>query len=118
MSWLNLLLAQVSGQIAQSDHSDHSDHWSQVFFGLDDGQRFVLMIIAIGCSTAVIITVSGIAAGVYTTVRKRRQDMELKQEMLDRGMSAEEIAEVIKAAPVEDGISRWVESWSKKKKSH
>ncbi|MCG8449588.1 MAG: hypothetical protein MI725_08420 [Pirellulales bacterium] len=86
-----------------------ADRWKSEFFGLDQDQRFVLLLVAIGCATAVLIAITAIGAGVYNSVKRRRQDMELKQEMLDRGMSAEEIAEVIKATPVEDYVSRWIE---------
>ena len=50
-------------------------------------------------------------------MQNSRNQTELKQDMLDRGMSAEEIAEVIKAAPVNDAASRWVEGWNKKNRS-
>lgn len=104
MSWLPLLVTET-------------DFWKEEFFGLEGDQRFVVLLVAIGCMTALCIVITGIVAGVYASMKSRRQDVELKQEMLDRGMSAEEIAEVIKAAPVDDVASRWVETWRQKKKS-
>lgn len=108
MTELPLLLAQEAAV--------ETDKWSESFFGLDNDMRFVVLLVALGCITAVIIVVTATIAGVYATVTKRQAEMELKQDMLDRGMSAEEIAEVIKAAPVEDAASRWVEGWKQNKK--
>lgn len=109
-------MLQLPRLLAQAAASNE-DYWSGEFFGLEQDQRFVLLIIGIGCATAVIISVSGIAAGVYASVTRRRAEHELKQELLDRGMSAEEIVEVIKAAPIEDAASRWVEGWREKSKA-
>lgn len=80
------------------------------FFGLGADERFVVLLVTIGCGTAVIIAVSGIVAGVYTSVTRRRAETELKHEMLDRGMTAEEIAEVIEATPPSDFADRWVKA--------
>lgn len=110
MSQLPLLLAQAQETVVTADG------WSTNFFGLDQEQRFVLLIIMIVASTAILIVIPSIIATVYSGMHRRQAEMELKQEMLDRGMSAEEIAEVIKAAPVEDAASRWVEGWKQKKK--
>lgn len=108
MMQLPLLLAQEAAV--------ETDKWVDSFFGLDNDMRFVVLLVALGCVTAVIIVITATLAGVYTSVTRRRAEIELKQDMLDRGMSAEEIAEVIKAAPVEDAASRWVEGWKQKKK--
>ena len=40
----------------------------------------------------------------------------MKREMIERGMSADEITKVIEAAmPPEDATQRWIASWAKKK---
>jgi hypothetical protein len=42
--------------------------------------------------------------------------MELKRDMIDRGMSAEEIAKIIESAtPPEDATQRLIASWARKK---
>jgi hypothetical protein len=95
----NLLLAQAMWEA--------DDRWTRTFFGLGQGQRFVVIIVAIGCLTAVLLG----------TVHRRRAEMELKREMIDRGMSADEIAKVIEsAAPPDDATQRWIASWGKNKK--
>ena len=86
------------------------------WIGLDEGQRFVVLLVVIGCGTGLVLGLTGIIAGVYAAMQNSRNQMELKQDMLDRGMSADEISEVIKAAPVDDAASRWVEGWFNKKK--
>lgn len=80
MSWLPLLAAET-------------DSWAQSFFGLDENERFVVLIVAIGCGTGVLLAL----AGMGMSVLRHRADNELKRDMLDRGMSAEEIAQVISA---------------------
>lgn len=93
-----------------------TDAWSSSFFGLDQEQRFVVVILMIILLTVILIVIPTIIAMVYSGMQRRQAEMDLKQEMLDRGMSAEEIAEVVKAAPVEDAASRWVEGWKQKKR--
>ena len=91
-----------------------SDAWANDFFGLEAGERFVVVILVIGCSTAILIVLSCVFAGVWSSVKHKQIEAELKQDMLDRGMSAEEIEQVIEAAPKE-GIDRWIASWRKNK---
>jgi hypothetical protein len=92
-----------------------TDVWAEKFFGLNAEQRFVLMIIAICCTTGIICTVVGCAAGVSSSMHRRRTEMELKHELLDRGMSADEIAKVVESTPPTDFIERWAASCGKKK---
>jgi hypothetical protein len=43
-------------------------------------------------------------------------EAEMKRDMIERGMSADEIAKIIEAAsPPEDGTQRWIASWARKK---
>ena len=103
-----LLLAQMMWE--------QNDPWTRTFFGLEQGQRFVLMIVALGCATAVILGTLGILSSAINSAHRRRAEMELKREMIDRGMSADEIAKVIEsAAPPEDATQRWIASWARKK---
>ena len=92
-----------------------ADQWTDVFFGLDEGKRFVLLIVAIGCATGVICTIVGCLSGVINSVHRRRVEMEMKREMLDRGMTADEVAKVIESSTPQDGLDRWVASWGKRK---
>jgi hypothetical protein len=93
------------------------DPWTRTFFGLEQGQRFLVIIVAIVCLAAVLLGTFGIISSAINTVHRRRAEMELKREMIDRGMSADEIAKVIEsAAPPEDATQRWIASWACKKK--
>jgi hypothetical protein len=90
--------------------------WSEQFFGLDQGQRFVLLIIGIGCATGIIITTVAIVGGMIETMHRRRVEGEMKRDMLDRGMSADEIARVVESAQPKDFLERWASAQGKGKK--
>lgn len=92
------------------------DPWANAFMGLGGDERFIVLLVAIGCGTAVIIAVTAIVAGVYTSVTRRRAEMELKQDLLDRGISPEEVVEVIEATPPSDFADRWVKAKMSKKR--
>src|SRR5262245_54842710 len=87
--------------------ADVSDQWKDTFFGLDATQRFVLMIVTIGCVTGVICTIVGCVTGALGSMQRHRLDAEMKQDMLDRGMSADEIAKVVEASQPKDFLERW-----------
>jgi hypothetical protein len=98
-------------------NSAASDPWAETFFGLDPNQRFVALLTLIGCVTGVIISVAGILYSALDGAHRRRTEANLKREMLDRGMSVEEVVKVIEAAsPPEDAAGRWIASWSKCRK--
>lgn len=90
-----------------------TDPWAATFFGLAQEQRFVLLLVAIGCVTGVICTVVGCVSGSVSSIHRRRLDHELKQDLLDRGMTADEVAQVVEASPPKDFLERWA-SGSKK----
>lgn len=92
-----------------------NDRWAEVFFGLDQGQRFVILIVAIGCVTGVICTVVGCATSAISSMQRHRLDAEMKRDMLDRGMSAEEIAVVVESKQPKDFLEHWAASCGKKK---
>ena len=92
-----------------------TDPWAETFFGLDADKRFVLMIIAIGCATGVICTVVGCASGVASSIHRRRAETDLKRELLDRGMNADEIARVVESTQPTDFLERWAASCGRKK---
>ncbi|MCA9230609.1 MAG: hypothetical protein KDA57_08155 [Planctomycetales bacterium] len=85
---------------------------SDAFLGLEGEERFIVLLVTIGCATGIIISLTSIIAGVIGAVHKRNAEYELKREMLDRGMSADEIAKVIEAGPA-TVFPRWVSSWCK-----
>jgi hypothetical protein len=91
-----------------------SDPWADSFFGLQEDYRFVLLLVVIGCSTGLLLVLACVFAGVWSSAKHKRLEAELKQDMLDRGMSAEEIEQVIEATPKE-GIDSWIASWKKNK---
>jgi hypothetical protein len=96
---------------------EQDDPWTRTFFGLDQGQRFLVIVIGISCATAVLLGTFGIISSAINSVHRRRAEMDLKREMIDRGMSADEIAKVIESAPPpEDATQRWIASWACKKK--
>jgi hypothetical protein len=101
---MNVSTAMESALFAAPNFDFSSDQW------------FVLALVVIGCATGVLISLAGISASVINAVHRRRIEESLKQDMLDRGMSAEEIVKVIEsAAPPEDATGRWIASWCKKK---
>jgi hypothetical protein len=92
-----------------------ADYWTEQFFGFDAEQRFVVVLVAIGCALVLTISLAGILAGVATTIHKRRSEVGLKRDMLDRGMSADDIAKVIESARgPEDALGRLAANWCKK----
>lgn len=93
-----LLIAQVS--------EARPDPWADEMFGLDPSMRFSLLVIAIGCLTGVVITLACVIAVTMSKAQQRRVETELKREMLDRGMSADEVAKVINASAAEEPPSQ------------
>ena len=95
-----------------------ADPWSgSIFSGLDEDKRFVVILTVLGCATGALISTVSIVASSLGAIHRRRTEVELKREMLDRGMSAEEVEKVVEAAaPLEDATSRWIASWCKRKK--
>jgi hypothetical protein len=88
-----------------------SDPWGDSFLGLDQNQRFVVVLTALGCLTGVIITIVSVAYCWIDGASQRRIEMEMKREMLDRGMTADEIALVIKATPSTGKAEAWASAW-------
>lgn len=91
------LLAQVT---------DVQTFWS----GFDGEQRFVLAIVGIVCGTTAVLFLTGIIAGVFYTIRAKQIDVDLKRDMLDRGMTADEIDKVLSGQ-----YSHWWGGWYYKK---
>lgn len=94
------------------------DPWSgSVFQGLDPEQRFTVILTGMGCLTGIIIALASFIASWANSSSRRRVEAELKREMLDRGMSPDDVVKIIEAAsPPEDAAGRWVASWAKCRK--
>jgi hypothetical protein len=92
------------------------DAWAETFFGLNQEQRFVLMIISIGCATGVICTVVGCTAGTLSAIHRRRLEQELKHELLDRGMNAEEVSRVVESSSPTDFLDRMAANFGPRKR--
>ena len=91
-----------------------ADPLTGLFSNLDPDHRFVLIIIGISCFTAICIILGGIVSGIWGSIRVKQIEADLKRDMLDRGMSAEEIQQVIEATPA-TGIDKWVGAFCKGK---
>lgn len=93
-----------------------TDPWTDVFFGLEPSHRFVVLIVTIGCVTGIICTVVGCVTTMLSSQERTRTQAELKRELIDRGMTAEEIAQVVEAAPPKDFLERWANAQGKRKR--
>jgi hypothetical protein len=60
-------------------------------------QQMSLLVVAMAFCVPAIIAVVGICAGAWTKVHKLRLEHSLKQQMIDRGMPAEEIVAVLQS---------------------
>jgi hypothetical protein len=101
----NTLLAQISAPEGVSGFLD----------SLDGDQRFVVGLVVIGCVTAVLITLGSVISASWCSVREKQIEADLKRDMLDRGMSPDEIQSVIESKPL-SGMDRWLGSWCKRDK--
>ena len=72
-----------------------------VFDGIEPEKRFVIILAVIGCVTGIIITTVVTISSAVSAMARNRGDAELKRDMLDRGLSAEEIEKIIRAASPE-----------------
>ena len=106
---MNVLM--LIAQVAQSS----SDRWADLLFGLDQNQRFVILLVAIGCTAGVICTLVGCVSSAASTMHRHRLEAEMKRDMLDRGMNAEEIARVVESSQPKDFLERWAAACNKKK---
>src|SRR4029079_2208805 len=82
---------------------------------LNPNNRFALIVVVVGCATGVICTLVVFISSTINSIHHRRLETDMKREMIERGMSADEITKVIEAAmPPEDATQRWIASWAKK----
>jgi hypothetical protein len=66
------------------------------FLSRVDGGELIAILSVVG---GMLIALVGIAAGVWHKVKSEQIAADLKKDMLDRGMSAEEIKTVLEAGP-------------------
>ena len=64
---------------------------------LDDGERLALSVVVVIFSMVAVVVVTSVVATTIRGIYKQRLDDALKRELLDRGMSAEEIERVVAA---------------------
>lgn len=74
------------------------------FFGIDPSERFPLLVIAIVFGTGLLVTTVGMLSLMARSIYHRRLEVELKRDLLDRGMSAEEVARVVEASSGRGGL--------------
>lgn len=87
---------------------------SEGFFdGFSTDQRFTLVIVALSSVALLALVLGVMMAGLWSSIREKQIEADLKRDMLDRGMTAEEVQKVIEAAP-RSGLDRWMTSWCKK----
>ena len=85
---------------------------------LNPNNRFALIVVVVGCATGIICTLIVTISTTINSIHHRRVEADMKREMIERGMSADEITQVIEAAmPPEDATQRWIASWATKKKA-
>jgi hypothetical protein len=75
-----------------------TSNWTDFLTGMESEQRWLLAVIAIGCSIALILGLAGILSSMFSSIQRHRAETNLKREMIERGMSADEIATVILAS--------------------
>jgi hypothetical protein len=86
------------------------------FDGLEGDKKFALVTVVVGCATGVLCTLIVFISSTITSIHKRRLEVDMKRDMIDRGMTAEDIVKVIEAAPpLEDGTQRWIASWGRRR---
>ena len=71
-------------------------------------QRFVIVLVLIGCATLVAAVTAIAVATAWESVRSRESRLELTRDLLDQGKSADEIERIVNPS---DGFTRSLESW-------
>jgi hypothetical protein len=88
-----------------------SGNLADFFVGIDPNQRWLILVVAISCSVGLVISLAGIVMKSISSMQRHRAETDLKREMIERGMSAEEIATVIQASPPQNASGdRWDEA--------
>jgi hypothetical protein len=94
-----------------------ADWATDLFTGLDPSKRFTLIILVLGCITAVLCTAITFMSSTIVSIHRRRTEIDMKRDMIERGLSADEITKIVEAEPpLEDAGQRWIASWAKARK--
>jgi hypothetical protein len=100
--------------LAQAQMANGRWDW---FSELNAGNKFALIIVGISCATGVICTAVVFISGTINSIHRRRVATDLKREMIERGMTADEIVRIIEAAPPPDDVEQaWIAAQSKPKR--
>jgi hypothetical protein len=78
-----------------------------IFAELSSVQVFTLWIVALGVAFLTVVSLAGIIVPAWVGIHKARLETALKQQMLERGMSAEEIVRVLNAPQKDRGGAPW-----------
>lgn len=65
--------------------------------GMRSGDMTGAIIVGVSCLTAILITSVIVISASASAIAKHREEVDLKREMLDRGMSPEDIERVLRA---------------------
>jgi hypothetical protein len=84
------------------------------FADMDPTNRFVITLIVIVGVVIALISIVAIVCAMAGTMHRERTEAELKREMLDRGLTAGEIAQVIESRTPENFLDRWASNRGKK----
>ena len=98
---LSPLIAQVSAEATEAQ---------SLWAGFDGEQRFVLAILLIVFSGVIAIVLIGAGCSTWKAVKERQLEADIKRDMLDRGMTAEDIERVMSSQYV-----HWWGGWYYKK---
>lgn len=75
-----------------------------------DDKWFVIILVVVGCLTGATIALAAIFASLAGAMHRKNSEAMLKRDLLDRGMSADEVAKVIEAPPPTDFLERWAKN--------
>jgi hypothetical protein len=78
------------------------------YTNLDKGAQAGLLFAVLIAATVIVITLWCVAWTFGHSMHRHRLEAELKRDMLDRGMSADEVAKVIEATAPQGVAERWV----------
>lgn len=87
-------------------YSLHNNGWADFLHGIEPAHRWLLLVVAISCTMGVTISLAGIVMRSISSIQRHRAETEFKREMIERGMSADEIATVIQSAAPKNASSR------------
>lgn len=78
----------------------------QLLSRLDSGQLTIVLVVAAVMSVSLVIGVTSVIAHAWRSVRERQMAISIVVEMLEQGMSAEEVVRVLQAAGTEKQSDR------------